>query len=96
MTKPRANFSIVMNTPEWILIRDNCDETITMSVTNDAENVVKFLKENAFLFKETKLYSICTDGPIDLLKHDGNGKFLGFEPTIFKNEEEFFNSNNKY
>jgi hypothetical protein len=89
MTKSRSNFSLVFNTPEWVLIRDNANETQTMSVTNDAENVVKFLKENALLFKDTILYYIDTDGRVDILEHDGNGKFIDFKAG-FANEEEFF------
>ena len=91
MTKLRSNFSLVFNTPEWVLIRDNANETQTMSVTNDAENVVKFLKENALLFKDTVLYYIDTDGRVDILEHDGNGNFTEFKAG-FNNEDEFFNA----
>ncbi len=94
MTQLKSNFDLVFNTPECVLIRDNANITITMTVTNDAENVVKFLKENAILFHDTKLYSICTDGTIDELLHDGNGKFTGFK-FAFADEDAFFNSFNK-
>lgn len=87
--KLRANFSLVMNTPDWVLIRDNANETQTMTVTNDAENVVEFLKEKAILIGDSTLYSINTDSSVDILKHDGNGKFIGFE-FGFDSEEEFY------
>jgi len=87
----KADFSLVFNTPEWVLIRDNANETQTMSVTNDAENVVKYLKENALLFKDTILYYIDTDNRVDILEHDGNGNFTDFK-SGFENEDEFYNS----
>ena len=90
MTKIRSDFTLVMNTPEWVLIRDNAVEKDTMSVTNDAENVVAFLKEKAILIGDSTLYYIDTDGRVDILKHDGNGNFTGFQPG-FENEDEFFN-----
>ena len=74
----KADFSLVMNTPDWVLIRDNANETQTMSVTNDAENVVKFLKDKAILIGDSILYYIDTDGRVDILEHDGNGN-LGIE-----------------
>ena len=89
MTKLKSDFSLVFNTPEYVLIRDNSNEMQTMSVTNDAENVVMFLKENAILFKDTKLYYIDTLGRVDMLEHDGNGNFTGFA-SGFENEDEFF------
>lgn len=90
-TQLRADFSLVMNTPKWILIRDNSNEAQTMSVTNDAENVVRFLKEHAILIADSILYYIDTDGRVDILDHDGNGKFIDFKPG-FANEDEFFNA----
>ena len=40
----KANFSLVMNTPDQVLIRDNSNEKQTMSVTNDAEKCCEILK----------------------------------------------------
>jgi hypothetical protein len=87
----RADFELVMNNLNWVLIRDNANQSQTMTVTNDAENVVKFLKEKAILIGDAILYSICTDNSIDILEHDGNGKFLGFR-YAFAHEDEFFNA----
>ena len=89
MTKLRSDFSLVMNTPKWVLIRDNAVEMDTMSVTNDAENVVSYLKEHAILIGDAILYYIDTDGLVDILEHDGNGNFTGFRHG-FDSEDEFF------
>lgn len=89
MTKLKSDFFVVINTPEFVLIRDNANWKKTMTVTNDAENVVKFLKETATLFKDTILYYIDTDGRVDILEHDGNGNFTGFKPG-FENEDIFY------
>ena len=85
----KADFSLVMNTPDWVLIRDNANETQTMSVTNDAENVVKFLKDKEILIGDSILYYIDTDNRVDILEHDGNGTFTGFKAG-YENEEEFW------
>ena len=71
------------------MIRDNAVEMETMSVTNDAEAVVAFLKEHAILIGDSKLYYIDTDGRVDILEHDGNGNFTGFK-FGYNNEEKFW------
>lgn len=85
----RADFDLVINTPDFVLIRDNANYTQTMTVTNDAENVVKFLKDKSILYRDNRLFSICTDDTVDELLHDGNGKFLGFKFAA-QNEREFY------
>lgn len=90
----KADFSLVMNTPRWVLIRDNANETQTMSVTNDAENVVKSLKDNAIISSDAIIFYIDTDGRVDILEHDGNGNFTGFKPG-FNTEDEFWNATEK-
>lgn len=90
MTKCRASFKLELSTPKWVLIRDNANFMHTMSVTNDAENVVKYLKEHAILIGNSILYSINTDGEVDILNHDGKGKFIGFGEG-FPDEESFYN-----
>jgi hypothetical protein len=89
MDRLKADFSLVMNTPDWVLIRDNAVEKQTMSVTNDAENVVRFLKDKAILISNSILYYIDTDGRVDILKHDGNGNFTGFKAG-YESVEEFY------
>ncbi len=86
----KADFSIIVNNPNYLLIRDNSDKTQTMSVTNDAENVVKFLSDKGFLFKNTILYYIDTMGRVDILEHDGKGNFIGFK-SGYANKNEFYN-----
>ena len=89
MNKLKSDFHLVMNTPEFVLIRDNANWKKTMSVTNDAENVVKYLKDIALLMTDTILYYIDTDGRVDILEHDGNGNFTNFKPG-HENEDEFY------
>ena len=85
----KANFSLIHNSLSFVLIKDNCNKTKTMSVTNDAEAVVKFLKEKSILIGNTRLFSICTDNSVDELIHDGNGNFLTFKYAA-DNEEQFY------
>ena len=87
----KASFTLKYNNLDFVLIEDNCNYTQTMSVTNDAENVVKYLKDNAILIGNAKLFSICSDGSVDELIHDGNGNFLGFKFRA-NSEQEFLNS----
>jgi len=84
----KANFSLIHNNLSYVLIQDNANEMNTMSVTNDAENVVKFLKDKAILIGDATLYYIDTDGRVDILEHDGEGNFTCFRPG-FPNEAEF-------
>jgi len=84
----KANFSLRHNDLSYVLIQDNANEMNTMSVTNDAENVVKFLKDKAILIGDAILYYIDTDGRVDILEHDGEGNFTGFK-LGFPNENEF-------
>lgn len=51
-----------------------------MSVTNDAENVVRVLTEAGRLKPDTQLLYRDSDGRIDEIRHDGRGNFLGFAP----------------
>ena len=87
--KLKASFTLRFNNLSYVLISDNANELQTMSVTNDAENVVKYLKDNAVLIGNAILYYIDTDGRIDILEHDGNGTFTGFK-SGYENEEEFW------
>lgn len=86
----KANFSLKLNNLSFVLIRDNANKTQTMTVTNDAENVVKFLKDHAVLIGNARLFSICTDNSVDELLHDGNGNFKGFKFAA-ENEQDFYN-----
>lgn len=76
--KLRADFGVVFNNDKLICLIDNCNETTTMSITNDAENVVLFVHK-AYGLKGKTLYYIDTQGCVDILTHDDNGKFMGFK-----------------
>ena len=87
----KSSFTLRFNNLSYVLISDNSNELQTMSVTNDAENVVKYLKDNAVLIGNAILYYVDTDGRVDILEHDGNGTFTGFKAG-YENEEEFWKS----
>lgn len=73
----KATYRIESQTEEQILIKDVGKDC--MSVTNDAEAVVRDLHRNGILGDRRLLY-IDSEGEIDELKHDGNGAFQGFAP----------------
>lgn len=75
MTKCNSSFTLIESSDSHILIKDN---KIGMSVTNDAENVVKYLSEN-FETKDKIIYYIDTEGRVDILGHDNNGNFTDFK-----------------
>ena len=91
MERLKSNFNAEFSNDELILIRDRSALEQTMSVTNDAENLVEFLYEMKLLKKDMELYYIDTSGRVDILKHDGNGKFTGYG-LGFKDEDEFYNT----
>ena len=49
-----------------------------VSVTNDAEAVVKYLHDDGKLDPDTMLLYIDSRGECDELGHDGKGNFTGF------------------
>jgi hypothetical protein len=73
----RASYRIEEQTDEKVVIRDVGREC--MSVTNDAEAVVRDLQRNGMLDKR-RLFYYDSDGQLDELKHDGAGIFQGFVP----------------
>jgi len=87
LMKCKSKFEIVdlnaddTNKP-YIYIEDRCDGT-QKSVTNDAENVCKylynFLKVDERLQDDIRIIYKDTDGQIDELLHD-KGIFKGFKP----------------
>jgi hypothetical protein len=65
--------------PDSVVIRDMANEQRTMSVTNDAEEVVRDLVACGTLQPNgQRLYYIDTDGRLDELKVDA-GEFAGFK-----------------
>lgn len=73
----RAQYRIEEQTDDKIVIRDVGRDC--MSVTNDAEAVVRDLQRNGML-DGRRLFYYDTDGQLDELKHDGRGTFRGFAP----------------
>lgn len=73
----RAHYDTVKMTPEIVWIRDR-DEDGVISVTNDAENVVKELHNK---YPGARIIYQDTMGAWDELKHDSKGTFTGFAPA---------------
>ena len=86
MNTLKSNFDVILVTDSYVLIEDNANKTQTMSVTNDAENVVEFLIENNIL-KDQKLFYVDTDGRVDQLVYE-NGEFKNFKAG-FNSYEKF-------
>jgi len=86
----KSNFTILENTDRYILIHDDAEEYQSMSVTNDAENVVEYLYENGLLKNDKRIFYVDTLGSVDELEHTlgvFNGFKFGFESL------EIFNVN---
>ena len=73
----RANWVTIDSTDEYVLIRDVGPWDVHMSVTNDAEAVVKALVATGHLGTR-KLFYIDSDGRTDRLLVE-NGEFAGFK-----------------
>lgn len=71
----RASYRIEEQTDEKVVIRDVGRDC--MSVTNDAEAVVRDLHRNGMLSGQ-RLFYYDSEGQLDELKHDGSGVFTGF------------------
>jgi hypothetical protein len=80
----KSKFSILEINSSFILIEDEFDGN-QMTVTNDAENVTKYLYDfylwhiNSFPPDDWKIFYKDTDGNIDTLLHT-KGVFNGFKP----------------
>lgn len=88
MNKLRSSFYIEIDRYGILLISDNCNKENTMSITNDAENVIKFLYKNKIL-KNKRLFYIDSEGRIDELLHK-DGKFINFKSGF----NDFYEFNN--
>lgn len=77
LTGRRAHYDVVKVTPEIVWIRDRNEDGV-ISVTNDAENVVKELHNK---HPGARVIYQDTMGEWDELKHDGQGTFTGFAPA---------------
>jgi hypothetical protein len=87
----RATFTVVENTKKYILLKDEAITTGTMSITNDAEDVVDFLFENNLIGPSTRIFYIDTDDRVDELLH-AYGKFDGFK-FGYDSLQDFYDNN---
>lgn len=75
---PLISYEIVrQNSTEPLVIRDNCNETGGMSVTNGAEIVVKELFRAGVLSNGRRLFYYDSEDELGELKHK-DGVFQGF------------------
>lgn len=72
----RSRFMVQDVTNEAVYIVDLANECGTMSVTNDAENVVAMVAEH---YRNRRIMYRDTNGQWDELVHD-NGRFIRFAP----------------
>ena len=77
--KIRASFTLQHHDRVVALI-DRAVEQQTMSITNDAENVVAYLHAEGVIDGKTRLIYRDTEGRWDELMHDGHGHFIDFRP----------------
>lgn len=75
----KAVIEIVARCYDELIIRDVGHAYGKMTVTNDAEEVVAELHRQDILGGR-RLFYHDSEGQLDELRHDGNGKFLGFSP----------------
>ncbi|MCL2064093.1 MAG: hypothetical protein FWG98_06935 [Candidatus Cloacimonetes bacterium] len=78
-TNTHAVFKVEKVTKDYVYIIDVGDHSKNLTVTNDAEDVIEILTAN---FDETlhqRVFYKDSDGNIDELLHDGDGKFTGFK-----------------
>lgn len=74
----RASFT-VEHKDEFVVVVDMSGMgTVAMSVTNDAENVVRFLFHEGVLNPSARLLYRDASGRWDEMRHDGRGAFQGF------------------
>jgi len=71
-----AEFTIEKETPEYIFIKD-IGHTHTKTVTNDADNVIKYLKV-IYKLGDRRVFYKDSEGQIDELLHTA-GKFTGYK-----------------
>lgn len=74
-----AQFIVERQDADVVVIADVGDHARILTVTNDAEGVVRRLHESGELGHRRLLYH-DSEGSLDELKHDGAGTFVGFAP----------------
>jgi hypothetical protein len=83
MTRCRSRFthSLRRGGAVMTIVDRYTDAAPTMTVTNDAENVIQYLHEIGALPPAARVVYRDTDGRWDELRHDGCGTFVGFAPV---------------
>lgn len=74
----RAHFEVIKHTNNYILIEDLANTSGTMTVTNDAEEVISRLIDSGYVNYSTRVFYIDTEGRVDELEHNGK-EFIGFK-----------------
>lgn len=75
----RSNFVIEEQNNEKVIIRDVGPWDVYMTVTNNVENVVKFLTNTKVIDNNKKLYCYDSEGDLDEIVHV-DGQFVKFMP----------------
>jgi len=75
-----ASYTVCGTTEDSVTIRDTGDHRKALTITNDAERVVKELTDRGFLKPGRKLFYYDSQGDLSGLLHDGQGTFLDFGP----------------
>lgn len=75
-----ANYAIVNDTDEVIVLRDLGPWDRYMTITNAAELVVAELHARNVLKPDKKILYYDSENEMDQLLHDGMGHFRGFAP----------------
>lgn len=79
----RSNFHILSNSPDKIVLEDLGPWDHFSTITNDAENVVKYLHNSGQATGAKQIIYYDSDGEATQLVHDGKGNFVDFAaPTI--------------
>jgi hypothetical protein len=73
-----ANFTILSNSSEVIVLRDLGPWDTYKTITNDAEAVVKYLFKSGQATGTKQIIYYDSDGETTKLNHDGMGNFTGF------------------
>ena len=80
MIHVKCNFVIEKNNLTYLLVKDIGPWNKYKSITNDIENLVKFLYERGTLYNEKVFEYIDSEDEICEIQHL-DGKFIGFGPS---------------
>lgn len=81
----KASYDVEYVNEELILLKDLCELTRGMSITNDAESVVQNVYDS---YGNKVIFYIDTENRVDMLLHE-SGVFKNFNPG-FTNVEDFY------